>query len=107
MGDFRPTTDAMQPDVRAGFQVEIVDPATGKSRPFLRNARTGPDGSSLPASALDLADGLERPVDVRIGPDGYIYVLDFGVFVPTADAAKVFPKTGKIFRVEPSAAPKP
>ncbi len=104
MGDFRPTTDPMQPDVRAGFQVEIVDPATGEARPFLRNVRTGADGSSLPASALDLAHGLERPVDVRVGPDGHIYVLDFGVFVPTADGAKVFPKTGKIFRVEPSAA---
>ena len=21
---------------------------------------------------------LERPIDVKIGPDGYLYVLDFG-----------------------------
>jgi glucose/arabinose dehydrogenase len=103
MGDFRPTTDAIRPDVRAGFQVEMIDPRTGRARIFLRNRKTGADGSSLPASALDLENGLERPVDVRIGPDGFVYVLDFGVWTPTPDAAKIFPKTGKIFRVEPSA----
>lgn len=101
MGDFRPTTDVLHPDLRAGFKVELVDPKTGLASVFLRNAKTGSDGSSQPASALDLADGLERPVDVRVGPDGLIYVLDFGVFIPTPSAAKVFPKTGKVFRIEP------
>jgi glucose/arabinose dehydrogenase len=98
MGDFRPTTDAIQPDVRAGFQIEAVDPATGKSSVFLRNRGDGP---SQPASTLDLENGLERPVDVRIGPDGYVYVLDFGVWVPTPTDARIFPKTGKVFRVVP------
>jgi glucose/arabinose dehydrogenase len=101
MGDFRPTTDAIQPDVRAGFQIELVDPATGKSSVFLRNRGDGP---SQPASTLDLDDGLERPVDVRVGPDGYVYVLDFGVWVPTPTEARIFPKTGKVFRVVPASA---
>jgi glucose/arabinose dehydrogenase len=103
MGDFRPTTDAITPDARAGFHVEVVDPKTGQASIFVRNATAAGDGSSQPASALDIDDGLERPVDVRVGPDGLIYVLDFGVWVPTEEAGKVFPKTGKVFRVEPVA----
>lgn len=105
MGDFRPTTDKLNPDTRAGFQIEAVDPGSGSATVFLSNAKKAADGSSVPASILDLDDGLERPVDVRVGPDGLIYVLDFGVFTPTAEAGKVFPKTGKVFRVEPASPP--
>lgn len=54
---------------------------------------------------VEALDGLERPVDVAVGPDGLVYVLDFGVFQPTEDAAKVLPKTGKVFRAEPRARP--
>ena len=98
MGDFRPTTDATQPDLRAGFQVEVVDLTTGQRAVFARN---GGEGPAKPASMLDLEDGFERPVDVKVGPDGLVYVLDFGVFESTADAAKIVPKTGKVFRIEP------
>jgi glucose/arabinose dehydrogenase len=101
MGDFRPTTDPIHPDVRAGFHVEAIDPRTGRATVLVRNRRKDPSNSSQPASALDLEHGLERPVDVKVGPDGSIYVLDFGVWVPTAEAAKIFPKTGKVFRIEP------
>ena len=101
MGDFKPHTDALRPDVRAGFQIEAVDPKTGQATVLLRNAKLAADGSSVPASMIDEDDGLERPVDVRVGPDGNIYVLDFGVFNPTAEAGKVFPKTGRVFRIEP------
>lgn len=100
MGDFKPATDPTNLEARAGFQVEAVDPRTGQATIFLRNAKLGADGSSQPASALDFDNGLERPVDVRIGPDGNVYVLDFGVFNATPEAGKVFPKTGKVFRIE-------
>lgn len=104
MGDFRPTTDAVHPDVHAGFQVEAVDLRSGQRTVFARNRGTGP---ALPASRLDLEDGFERPVDVKVGPDGLVYVLDFGVFEPTAKAAQVLPKTGKVFRIEPLAGTPP
>jgi glucose/arabinose dehydrogenase len=106
MGDFRPTTDAANPDVRAGFQIESVEIDSGRRTVFARNR--GP-GDAQPASRLDLENGFERPVDVKFGPDGLLYVLDFGVFEPTATSQEVLPKTGKIFRIEPvaSSAPAP
>jgi glucose/arabinose dehydrogenase len=98
MGDFRPHTDPANPEVRAGFQIEILDLGSGRLSTFVRNRG---DGDPRPASHLDLEDGLERPVDVKFGPDGLLYILDFGVFEPTKEAAQILPKTGKVFRVEP------
>lgn len=98
MGDFKPTTDAVHPEVRTGFQIETVDVTTGRREVFARNRGTGP---AQPASRIDLDEGLERPVDVKIGPDGLVYVLDFGVFNPSEKIVKVFPKTGRVYRIEP------
>lgn len=95
MGDFKPMT---APDTgRAGFQVERIDPRTGTIAPYLRNNN---DGDAQPASTLDKRNAFERPVDVRIGPDGNVYVLDYGAFIVSGGAPKAFPKTGKVFRVE-------
>jgi len=95
MGDFKPMT--AKDDTRAGFQVERIDPRTGAVTPYLRNNNPG---HAQPASTLDLRNAFERPVDVRVGPDGMVYVLDFGAFVVSAGAPKAFPKTGKLFRIE-------
>lgn len=99
MGDFRPVTDPEKPEGRDGFLVAAVDPRSGATEVIARNAGHGPP---RPASDLKLADGLERPVDVRVGADGALYVLDFGVFVATEGSGKVLPKTGKLFRIESS-----
>lgn len=96
MGDFKPMT--APDDGRAGFQVERIHPRNGALDPYLYNKKT--DGPSQPASTLDLRNGFERPVDVRLGPDGLIYVLDFGAFIVREGAPKAFPKTGKLFRIE-------
>jgi glucose/arabinose dehydrogenase len=95
MGDFKPLT-AKDTSSRAGFQIEKLD--RGSLIPFLRNAQ---GDTAMPASTLDLRNGFERPVDVRFGPDGLLYVLDFGAFVTTSGTPKAFPKTGKLFRIEP------
>lgn len=97
MGDFKPLTDASSKDDRAGFQVEAVRVEDGSRTTFLRNRGTG---DPVPASTLDLRNGLERPVDVKVGPDGNIYVLDFGPFIIEGMQPKGFPKTGKVFRIE-------
>ncbi len=78
--------------------VTAIDLASGRRETFARNRGEGPP---RPASALDLELAFERPVDVKFGPDGLVYVLDFGVFNPTEEAARVLPKTGRIFRIEP------
>jgi glucose/arabinose dehydrogenase len=96
MGDFKPMT--APDDGRAGFQVERIHPRNGALDPYLYNKKV--DGASQPASTLDLRNGFERPVDVRVGPDGLIYVLDFGAFIVSEGAPKAFPKTGKLFRIE-------
>jgi glucose/arabinose dehydrogenase len=96
MGDFKPMTDPNDSS-HAGFQVEALDPRGGGLTPVLRNRGSG---DAQPASTLDLRNGFERPVDVRIGPDGSVYVLDFGAFITAAGAPKAFPKTGKLFRIE-------
>ena len=98
MGDFKPATDAVHKDQRAGFQIEAVNVSDGTRTVFLRNRGDGP---AVPASTLDLEDALERPVDVKIGPDGNVYVLDFGPLIISESAQKGFPKTGKVFRIEP------
>lgn len=98
MGDFRPLTDPITAEDRAGFQVEVVDLATGRRETFARNRGDGPP---RPASELDLGKAFERPVDVKIGPDGLVYVVDFGVFDATAEAGRVLPSTGRVFRIEP------
>jgi glucose/arabinose dehydrogenase len=96
MGDFKPMTDPNKSE-RAGFQVERVD-TSGTIAPYLRNRN---EGDAQPASTLDLRNGFERPVDVRIGPNGLIYVLDFGAFVTAGGGEpKAFPKTGKLFVIE-------
>jgi glucose/arabinose dehydrogenase len=99
MGDFKPMT--AKDNERAGYQVERIDPGSGILAPYLRNRGPG-DGTAdaQPASTLDLRNGFERPVDVRIGPDGLIYVLDFGAFIVSGGEPKAFPKTGKLFRIE-------
>jgi glucose/arabinose dehydrogenase len=96
MGDFKPMTE--KDDLsRAGFQVERVDTRTGTIAPWLRNRGTG---DAQPASTLDLRNGFERPVDVRVGPDGNLYILDFGAFIVSGGPPKAFPKTGKLFVIE-------
>lgn len=70
-----------------------------ESGPFVYN-RDRRNGDAWPASDLDLEDGFERPVDVEFGPDGLLYVLDFGVLT-FYEGQQGFPKTGRLFRIEP------
>jgi glucose/arabinose dehydrogenase len=44
--------------------------------------------------------GLHRPLDVRFGPDGALYLLDFGHFEPGRGSMKATPGSGSIVRGE-------
>lgn len=71
-GDLSPATNPLRDDP-VGSQISVIDADTGEVRPFLQNIKPGP------ASAHDaLGQGLERPFDVKFGPDGSMYIVDYG-----------------------------
>jgi hypothetical protein len=83
--------------VPLGYKIVRVDlDARGQVQDFIRNARPGP-GSSIKAKG----ELLERPVDVKFGPDGKMYILDFGRMEMKNGREKLSAGTGKIFVLEP------
>ncbi|MGI8748803.1 MAG: PQQ-dependent sugar dehydrogenase [Deinococcus sp.] len=73
-GDMAWVTNALK-DKPSGNRISVIDPKTGKMNVFIRNINLGP------ASAQGaLGKGIERPFDVKFGPDGAMYIVDYGVF---------------------------
>ncbi|WP_181813895.1 PQQ-dependent sugar dehydrogenase [Halopelagius longus] len=74
-GDLSWTTNPLR-DKPAGCRIAVIDTkGDGKRvRPFIQNAKPGP--ASVQGRA---GEGLERPYDVKFGPDGAMYIVDFGV----------------------------
>ncbi|MDQ3687288.1 MAG: sugar dehydrogenase, partial [Acidobacteriota bacterium] len=95
-GDLAPATTPLR-DGFAGFLVSRVDPATGQVVPFVRNQMRGP------ASAQGAqGQGVERPYDVKFGPDGAMYIVDYGIarVNPAREGQYEFPPfTGAIWKV--------
>ncbi len=77
-GDEVPMTAPSGP--RAGRGIAVVDPNQGWQ------------ASSIPTP------GLMRPLDVRFGPDGCLYALDFGHFEPGRGSMKATAGSGSIRR---------
>jgi len=99
-GDLAPNTNPLL-DRPTGYQVVRIEPAGGRAIPFVRNAGLG-SASAQGAPGM----GLERPVDVKFGPDGAMYISDYGVSrVNPARAAQgqvpyeFPPQTGAIWKV--------
>jgi len=63
-----------------GNRVVTVD-ADGHIEDFLTNDEPGPASRNLA-----IGRGLEHPVDVKVGPDGALYVVDMGVITVGVDA---------------------
>ncbi len=76
-----------------GYKVVQVTVDDRQVKDFIRNTREGP------ASKHDSEVGLERPVDVKFGPDGAMYVLDFGKMDMKKGRERVRGETGKIYRL--------
>jgi sugar lactone lactonase YvrE len=68
---------------------------------FIRNTA----GVPRSMSRRDNPDMLERPTDVKIGPDGYLYVLDMGKLEMRNGKQRVTPRTGQVFRLRPAGEP--
>ena len=80
-----------------GYKVVRVDVDTGAVSDFLRNTR------AVPASRLEGDDegtlALERPIDVKFGPDGAMYILDFGELSMRGGRERVPNQTGRVFKL--------
>ena len=98
-GDRAPFATSDQPMKKPlpGYKLVRVDPTTHEVKDFIWNTEGGP------ASRLreGREEGIERPIDVKVGPDGYLYILDFGRIKMYKGNIKVFENTGKIFRLVP------
>jgi glucose/arabinose dehydrogenase len=72
-GDLAPPTNPLRGGEPAGFRVVRIDPATGELSPFVNNQQPGPASRQDP-----FGEGLERPFNVKFGPDGAMYIVDYG-----------------------------
>lgn len=86
-----------------GYKIVLVDTDRGDVSDFIYNTAGGP-ASDLNEGA-DL--GVERPIDVKFGPDGYLYILDFGSMRMKGGREQVGDGTGKIFRCLPAPPKRP
>lgn len=72
-GDLTPPTNPLG-EGPTGYRISRIDPGTGVAVPFVRNVMPGP-ASAQGAPGM----GLERPFDVKFGPDGAMYIVDYGI----------------------------
>jgi glucose/arabinose dehydrogenase len=80
------------PDLH-GFDVARLDLRTLKAEPFAHNVKPGP------ASLSEGQGGFERPVAARFGPDGALYVLDWGHLSVTRKGPYHVPDGGVLWRI--------
>ncbi|MFT3787995.1 MAG: hypothetical protein QM770_17795 [Tepidisphaeraceae bacterium] len=94
-GDRAPfATDGVPLKGPVGYKVVAIDPDTTTVSDFIYNTRL------LPASKVgNSSPALERPIDVKFGPDGALYVVDTGKVVYKDGNAKVEGGTGRVLRV--------
>jgi glucose/arabinose dehydrogenase len=81
-----------------GYKLVRVDVDTRRVSDFVRNV------AGTPAHQIDRdfdngVDALERPCDVKFGPDGALYILDMGRMEVKHGKEQFTPGTGQIFRL--------
>jgi hypothetical protein len=84
-----------------GYKVMRVDVVSNQVREFIRNTQ-GKPRSQLNEDDNDL---IERPIQARFGPDGSLYVLDFGQMRMKDGREDVTARTGKVYRLRPTTPP--
>jgi glucose/arabinose dehydrogenase len=99
-GDLAPITTVTKAITPAGFKVVRVNTKTGQVFDFAVNKTTGP------ASKL-FHGGFERPSHCQFGPDGNLYIVDFGVIhiAPERGAIRQQMDTGTLWRIRRTTGP--
>jgi len=84
-----------------GYSVKRVDLDTKRVTDFVFNTR------QLPAHLIKDKDrvSMERPIDAKFGPDGALYIVDYGYMELRNGEERVQSKTGRIYRLGPIPAP--
>ena len=100
-GDLAPVTTITKAVTPAGYKVVRVDMKTGQVFDFAVNKMTGP-ASKLPH------DGFERPSHCLFGPDGSLYVVDFGIIHIALEAGAIRQQigTGSLWRIRRGDSPR-
>jgi glucose/arabinose dehydrogenase len=80
-----------------GYKVVRVDPDSKQVFDYISNTRGGPASSERDGRG----GGLERPIDVKLGPDGALYIVDFGRLEFREGEPRVRAGTGRIFKLTP------
>lgn len=91
-----PTEDEAPDGVKynwPGFKVQQVNLQTGQAVDYVYNR------TNLPASATENAGGLERPIQLEWGPDGSLYIVDFGIIEFHDGGMNAHPFTRVIWKV--------
>ncbi|HEX2052455.1 MAG TPA: PQQ-dependent sugar dehydrogenase [Actinomycetota bacterium] len=91
-GDFSPATGTV--DRPQGVKVVKVDTERGRITDFLANKTEG-------QASRHSAGGLEHPSDVTFGPDGDMYIADWGIARVSVEGLKLEPNSGVVWRVSP------
>jgi glucose/arabinose dehydrogenase len=81
----------------SGYKIVRVDLDGRRVEEFIHNTELVPE-SKLHHSG----EALERPVDVKFGPDGKLYILDYGRMEVRNGREKLVPGSGRIFLLEPA-----
>ena len=99
-GDLSPITTHTT-STPAGFKVARVDMKSQRVVDFAVNKIAGP-ASKLPHA------GFERPSHCAFGPDGALYVVDWGEIeiAPEAGGIRMKAGTGTLWRIRPTGSPK-
>lgn len=93
-GDLAPITTLSGATVPSGFKVVRLDLKSGQIYDFAVNRFQGP-ASKLPH------EGFERPSHCQFGPDGALYVVDFGIIniAPEAGGIRQRVGSGTLWRI--------
>jgi glucose/arabinose dehydrogenase len=81
-----------------GHRVSRVNLETGESTPFIENKESVMLASAT-QGAGDRAGGLERPLRLAFGPDGALYLVDWGVFESFPPGKNAHPNTGVVWKI--------